>query len=385
LWTRGAPGEYGVGTMMVSSPAGQDGIFISYRTDDAKVTAKDLYSRLARPFGSRQVFFAPRGISPPANWADVINERLRSCGVLLALIGDRWLTEKLYNPQDFVRIEIETALERPDVKVIPVLIDGVRMPAADKLPDSLAKLPYLMAHKLSLDHFDTDTGELIRLLNKNLPRRVLPVAPLAVAIPLFVLALRFAGGPSTRTDLWIAFISAILGAAIAAVDYRRSTVWLVAIETFLIWCISFSIYKLNIGDIHRLLPWGSGAWPASSGAQYLVILTGTAAIVKLSILLILARRSRKKYRVVHVLLPVFLACMTVGLGLKTFGYASGPGIHASGWIFFAALVASILAPIVVLKRKLPGWWNNPFALSAPDKDADTTVRPAGAGRKQSGL
>jgi hypothetical protein len=371
--------------MKVSSPAGQDGIFISYRTDDTEWAAARLHRRLAHHFSSRQVFFAPSGISLAANFVKVINDRLQSCRVLLALISKHWLTDKLYNPQDYVRMEIETALARPDVKVVPVLIDIERMPSEDKLPASLAELPYLEAHKLSEPHFDIDTDLLIKRLNKIIPRRVLAVAPLAVAIPLFVLGLRFAGGPAARTGLWIVLVSAILGAAIAAVDYRRSTAWLVAIETFLIWCISFSIYKLNIGDIHRLLPWGSGAWPASSGAQYLVILTGTAAIVNLSILLILARRSRKKYRVVHVLLPVFLACMTVGLGLKTFGYASGPGTHASGWIFFAALVASILAPIVVLRRKLPGWWNNPFALSAPDRDADTTVRPAGAGRKQSGL
>ena len=66
---------------------------------------------------------------------------------MLALIGRRWLTitdedgrRRLDNPSDFVRLEIEAAITR-NVRIIPILVDGARMPRADDLhrawPDSL--------------------------------------------------------------------------------------------------------------------------------------------------------------------------------------------------------------------------------------------------------
>jgi hypothetical protein len=55
----------------------------------------------------------------------VISTAVGSCDVLLALIGDQWLTvtddngrRRLEAPGDFVRVEIEAALTR-NVRVIP--------------------------------------------------------------------------------------------------------------------------------------------------------------------------------------------------------------------------------------------------------------------------
>jgi hypothetical protein len=115
-WAReGAGGKYGVGTMTVSSPAGQDGIFISYRTGGGSFAADRLHGRLAHHF-SRQVFYAPGGIRLAQNFADMISDALRSCKVLLALIGDRWLTatdrdgrRRLDKSQDHMWMEIEAA------------------------------------------------------------------------------------------------------------------------------------------------------------------------------------------------------------------------------------------------------------------------------------
>jgi hypothetical protein len=64
----------------------------------------------------------------------VISRAVGSCDVLLALIGDQWLTltdshgrRRLDDPDDFVRLEIEAALER-NVRIIPILVDGANMP-----------------------------------------------------------------------------------------------------------------------------------------------------------------------------------------------------------------------------------------------------------------
>ncbi len=74
--------------------------------------------------------------------------------MLLAVIGPHWLAaegdagRRLDDPQDWVRLEIEAALKR-GVRVIPVQIDGARMPAAAELPPSLRDLVRRQAVVLS--------------------------------------------------------------------------------------------------------------------------------------------------------------------------------------------------------------------------------------------
>ena len=371
--------------MKASSPTGQDRIFISYRSREDGFVAKRLYERLTDHFYSDQVFFAPRGIELAENFVIAINNALRSCRVLLALIGGHWHTIADANwqapddPQDFVRMEIETALAQPNVKVIPILVDGAKIPPAYELPGRMAKLPQLEALKLSLDHFDIDLDRLIQKLYKIIPRRVLVVGPIALSIPLFILALRFAGAPLHMHWFWLVLVSAVLGATVATVDYRRSMIWLVAIETALIWCIVFAIYKLDIWHIRSLLPWNQGIWSASSGARFLAILTGTAAIINVSLLLALAQRFRKKKRAVHALLPVFLGCMAAGLGIKTLGFVLNTTFRAIGWIFLAALLANLFAPLVALRRKLSGSWDSPSAVRAPSPGGGAATRPMRTG------
>ena len=85
----------------------------------------------------------------------MLTRAVGSCDVLLALIGDEWLTvtdehgrRRLDDPDDFARLELEAALAR-NIRVIPVLVDGARMPRADELPPSLAPLAGRQALQLS--------------------------------------------------------------------------------------------------------------------------------------------------------------------------------------------------------------------------------------------
>jgi len=105
---------------------------------------------------------------------EVITRAVGSCDVLLTLIGNEWLTitdehgrRRLDDPDDFVRLEIEAALVRK-VRVIPILVDGARMPRADELPDSLSKLVRRQALELSPSRFDFDTSRLLRVLDTTL-------------------------------------------------------------------------------------------------------------------------------------------------------------------------------------------------------------------------
>ena len=147
-------------------------IFMSYRREETAYPAAWLFDRLASRFGRDQVFKDVDSIEPGDDFAEVITTAVESCDVLLALIGRRWLTIadqdgrlRLDDPGDFVRLEIEAALARK-VRVIPILVDGARMPRAEDLPPSLAKLARHQALELSPAGFDSDTQPLLRVLER---------------------------------------------------------------------------------------------------------------------------------------------------------------------------------------------------------------------------
>src|SRR5690349_5597877 len=150
------------------------GIFISYRRQEAACPAGWLYDRLRYRFGADQVFKDVDNIDPGDDFIDKITTPVGSCDVLLALIGQDWLTisdeaggRRLDDPEDFVRVEIEAALSRR-VRVIPLLIDGAVMPRADQLPASLARLVRRQAQELSPARFDADANRLVGVLERTL-------------------------------------------------------------------------------------------------------------------------------------------------------------------------------------------------------------------------
>ncbi len=159
--------------MTASTPAAGR-IFISYRREETAYPAGWLYDRLVEHFGQGQVFKDVDSIELGDDFVEVISAAVAGCDVLLALIGDQWLTvtgeggrRRLEDPDDFVRLEVEAALTR-NVRVIPVLVDGARMPRVAELPASLAKLVRRQALELSPSRFDFDTGRLLRVLDSSL-------------------------------------------------------------------------------------------------------------------------------------------------------------------------------------------------------------------------
>ena len=120
--------------------------FISYRREDSIAYAGRLYDRLTAQFGTDRVFMDVDKLDFGVDFVDAIQQTVASCDVLLAVIGKQWLEardeggrRRLDTPEDFVRIEIASALER-GVRVSPVLVGGARMPGSVDLPESLTKL-----------------------------------------------------------------------------------------------------------------------------------------------------------------------------------------------------------------------------------------------------
>jgi hypothetical protein len=148
------------------------GVFISYRREDSGGYAGRIYDRLTSRLGRENVFFDVDAIPPGRDFVDVLSDRVGKCDALLAVIGKHWVAStdgqnrrRLDDPNDFVRIEIEAALQR-DVPVIPVLVDGAPMPQPGELPDSLKKLTRRQAIEISLTRFDSDAERLTDALSQ---------------------------------------------------------------------------------------------------------------------------------------------------------------------------------------------------------------------------
>jgi energy-coupling factor transporter ATP-binding protein EcfA2/predicted nucleotide-binding protein len=146
-------------------------VFISYRRDDSKWPARQMYEAFLRHMPSEQVFIDIDSIPPGADFVEILENQVQACEMVLALIGAGWIgnadprtgRRRLDNPKDFVRIEICAALSR-SITVVPVLLDGAPMPEADQLPEDMRKLVRRQAEFVEYRSFDTDVDRLIRKL-----------------------------------------------------------------------------------------------------------------------------------------------------------------------------------------------------------------------------
>jgi TIR domain len=157
-------------------------VFISYRRDDSAGQAGRIQDRLEREFGHDLLFMDVDAIPLGTNFVKVLHEEVAKCGVLLAVIGPNWPdvrdeagNRRLDNPKDFVRIEIAAALQR-DIPVIPILLDGARIPKAAQPPKDLEELP--LRNGLDVRHasFPYDMDKLIRGLKGQLGHAAAPPA-----------------------------------------------------------------------------------------------------------------------------------------------------------------------------------------------------------------
>lgn len=149
-------------------------VFINYRRADSEGYAGWLRKDLAGRFGTAHVFMDVVGIEPGLDFVDEINRQVAACDVFLSLIGPDWLSPRLQKANDFVRLEIEAALDR-GIRLIPLLVGGATMPEAEELPPSLAALARRNAFVLTSAGWDDQ----VRRLCDVIDRARAPVAPTA--------------------------------------------------------------------------------------------------------------------------------------------------------------------------------------------------------------
>jgi hypothetical protein len=162
-------------------------VFVSYRRSDTRHAAGRLADMLGQDF---DLFMDVEDIVPGTDFTQALRRAVDASQVMLALIGPDWATERnesgqrrIDDPEDWVAHEIAVGLHR-NIVVIPVLIDGARMPDREELPPQLADLANRHAFRLRHESFADDAHRLRRAIHQvigtapdNIPEPEPPARP----------------------------------------------------------------------------------------------------------------------------------------------------------------------------------------------------------------
>jgi tetratricopeptide (TPR) repeat protein len=128
-----------------------------------------LFDKLVDHFGEDRIFMDVAYVEAGQDLAETIENAVDSCAIVIVIIGPRWLSERLNNPNDMVRLEITRALRR-DIPVIPVLVQGAHMPYRQGLPHDLMGLTERQAIELSDHSWRANVNELISGIEQHLAK-----------------------------------------------------------------------------------------------------------------------------------------------------------------------------------------------------------------------
>ena len=163
--------EYGHG-------AKGNNVFVSYRREESAHVAGRIYDHLEREFGVGKVFFDVENIPIGVDFRSSIRNALLKSQALVLVIGKQWvkrfrrsatwLSWRVSRTIDYVHVEIELALNH-NVRILPLLVDGARMPSEADLPDEISQICYFQAAQIreGLD-FRADIAKIIVAI-KNPP------------------------------------------------------------------------------------------------------------------------------------------------------------------------------------------------------------------------
>jgi hypothetical protein len=248
-------------------------IFLSYRHEDAGHAGR-VMDKLVLVFGEEHLFMDVDGLRAGIDFREQLFKALSDCAVLLALIGPQWLDardrnnnrrRRINNPEDWVRIEIGTALKR-GVPVIPVLLDGTKIPEANLLPKDVRGLSTKQATEVRSKSFRDDMDRLVRELNElpDRPRGVtswagvtihwyvaLPWAAWAVGTALACLCQQYVLSPLGRVPI-VLFLEGCLFAVPLVIPSR----WLPTEDPWIGDLLAKVTYGFLIGFLCFLSAWG---------------------------------------------------------------------------------------------------------------------------------
>ncbi len=153
-------------------------IFVSYKHDDEPQFTGLVVKELEKHWAD-QVFFDNK-IPGGEKWKDSIGNAIRICPVMVVVIGKNWEAGSdqkkgtgLFDPENWVRKEIVTAIENRSY-IIPVLVNGrSRLPLLKDLPEELHSLRDQQLIRLNLNKSGS-VGGLVRSVKKGLTQYLNP-------------------------------------------------------------------------------------------------------------------------------------------------------------------------------------------------------------------
>jgi hypothetical protein len=181
-------------------------VFISYRRADCAHAAGRLKDHLVASLGDENVFFDVDAIGAGEDFHRKIEETLAQCDAVLVMIGENWNpatseenTRELDDPEDWVRIEAAKALAASK-KVIPILVDGTKIPEGAELPEDLAGLTKLNGVPLrSGGDFTRDSEKILDAIGRSRSHRRL-VLTISIAAVLILSGVVFKFAPWENGD-----------------------------------------------------------------------------------------------------------------------------------------------------------------------------------------
>jgi len=140
-------------------------VFVNYRRDDSESEAGRINNDLENAFGKGFVFQDRDDLTAGAKWIDKLVEAGKVAKVIIAVIGPNWLQvqengkSRLEDPEDWVRKELVQAI-KSDKVIIPVMVNGGKLPSKDEMPEALHKVTDYQAFELRSDKWNIDFGAL---------------------------------------------------------------------------------------------------------------------------------------------------------------------------------------------------------------------------------
>jgi hypothetical protein len=153
-------------------------LFVSYRREDSADVTGRICDALEREFGADAIFRDVDSIPLGVDFRQHLGAAIEQCHVVLAIIGRDWTgaaepgaPRRIDDPSDFVRVEIESAIQR-QIPVIPLLVNRAVMLTADQLPAPIAALAYRNGMPIRHDpDFKGDVARLCKELRTSLGSR----------------------------------------------------------------------------------------------------------------------------------------------------------------------------------------------------------------------
>jgi hypothetical protein len=193
-------------------------LLISYRRSDSDAMAGRIRDNLAAYYGNESVFIDVDNIPFGKDFREHIREAFGDHDLMVAVVGQKWLgprkggRTRIHEETDPVRVEIELALQS-DMPIVPVLVNGARMPKPADLPKSLSEFSFRNAAEI-------DSGRDFRQHMDRLIRSIDALLGLKPRTP----GEKRRGRGSAKRVLWLAAAAALLvivGIGVFGIDALR--------------------------------------------------------------------------------------------------------------------------------------------------------------------